>query len=268
MPGGWTLTSLAGNQSTPCPAQAVTNDVYEGPDASAACGCGCKLSTPPTCPINVNYDGTQANPSCGSAGSPATMSNASACNTDLYKGGVLFFNYPQLDLQYTPAGATGGQCTASATSSAGAVTYAASDRVCTPGTEPCVGGQCTPSFPSGYEVCVQQVGMHACPGAPFTQQHIVGGAATFTCSGSACSCGVTDGCTGTVTLYATANCTGTTTLEVPVDGKCHNESAASSNTYGSYSFAAAAPGASCTAAGTSAAQGLTLGSPFTVCCSP
>jgi hypothetical protein len=271
VPSGWTLVAFAGNQTTSCPSQSTQSDVYEGPNASSACGCNCQVTTMPTCaagPINVMYDANfnHSPLSCNMAGSPAQMKNQSSCNTDMYGGGAIL-GYKSLDLSYTLPPPTGGQCTASSVETSSALTYAAQDRICTPNTEPCTGNECTPSF-GGLDVCVAANGNMACPGSPFTHQHIVGGAATFTCSGSSCGCSLTGTCTGTVTLYTSMNCTGgaNTTLVIPADGQCHDESAAGSNSYASYSYAANPPPSSCDPTGTSTAQNVTQPNLQTVCC--
>ncbi len=268
VPNGWLITMLAGNQSTPCPAESTTYDVYEGPTASAsACGCGCSLTSQPACPggsnesISVYFDNNINHTplTCGSKGTALSM--ASGCNTDPFMGP----GYLALDLALTPPAATGGTCAASGVAAAGNVTYAAMDRVCAPMTLPCNGDECHPSFPSGYQVCIIEGGVQSCPGAPFTQQHIVGGAATYTCSDSSCSCSVVAGtCTGTVTYYSNAGCTGTGT-PVAADGQCHDPMF-TSDTQPSYEYAAKPLTPSCTAGGTSAAQNVGVASPYTVCC--
>jgi hypothetical protein len=272
VPTGWTLVAFSGNQNTACPGQSTQDDVYEGPNTSSVCSCACALATPPTCPagpINVKYDENfnHSPLSCNMTGSPAQMKNAAACNTDLYGGGGgLPPGYESLDLSYTPAPPTGGMCTPRANTTAGNLTYAAQDRICTPNTEPCTGSDCTPSFGSGWGVCISNSGSQSCPGTPFTVQHIVGGAATFTCSSNSCGCQVTGTCAGTLTLYTNNNCTGTEQT-VTADGACLNGSTAfNSNTYGSYAYATGTPQASCNPSGTSTAQNVALSNVQTVCC--
>ncbi len=270
MPSGWTLVAFAGNQSSSCPVQGTQSDVYEGPNTSSVCGCGCDLSTPPTCPagpIAANFDQSQGHPTCTTMGVPPTMNNAGACNTDMYTGMGLFMpGYQSFDLSYTPAPPANGQCTPRTVRNSGNLTYAAQDRVCVPSTEPCTGSDCTPSFGS-YQVCIAASGNQpSCPGSTFTQKHVVGGAATFTCSGSSCTCSVNEGtCTGTLTLHTNTNCTGGT-LVIPADGSCNDESGAGSNTYQSYSYVANPLNSSCTSGGTSTAQNVTQPNEQTICC--
>ena len=172
--------------------------------------------------------------------------------------------YKSLDLAYTPAALTGGTCTPAPLVQSNNLTYASHDRICTPNTEPCTGNECTPSFGSSLTVCIAASGTMACPGAPFTHQHLVGGTASFTCS-STCGCSVTGACTGTLTLYTNNNCTGTTQT-IPADGNCQDEASASSDTYGSYHYTAAPVQASCDPSGTSTAQNVVQQNPQTVCC--
>jgi len=203
--------------------------------------------------------------SCGMAGSPPQMKNLTACNTDLYTAGGLAPGYKSLDLSYTPPGLMGGACTSGALTNSSNLTYAASDTLCTPTTEPCTGNECTPSFGS-LDVCITSPGNVACPGSPFTHQHIVGGAATFSCSSNGCGCQVTGTCSGTLTFYTNNNCTGTSQT-APVNGSCMNGSTAfNSNTYASYGYAPAPLQSSCDSSGTSAAQNVTQPNLQTVCC--
>jgi hypothetical protein len=225
------------------------------------------LTSQPTCPpgIAVHYDNS-GNKSCGTAGTPATMADQSACNTDLYMGSglPLGISYKNLQLQYTPNSATGGACSFSAAQDSSAVNYSAHDLVCVPTTEPCTGNQCTPSFGSQLKVCVAMTGVQSCPGAPFTVSHTVGGAATFTCTNN-CSCSVDAGaCTGTVKLYTAAGCMGTE-LDIPADNVC-TDSGATSDTYASYAYAPNPLVSSCTSGGSSAAQNLALTNVGTICC--
>lgn len=267
MPTGWTLIGLIGNQGSSCPAQTTPTDVYESPSAPAA-ACACSCGADPTCPdgpIDVHY--SQGNASCSLAGQPATMGDAAACNTDMYKGGngLPFPSYKSLDLKYTPAASTGGGC--GSTANPGALTYGASERECTPTTPPCNGSDCTPGFGNGVSVCVVQAGDVACPATTFTTKHLVGGTATFTCSDTACTCTWSADCTGTVKFFTNGDCTGTE-LDVAADNGCH-PSGATSDTYGSYSYTNNGPSnVSCTSGGSSTAQGLALTNEQTVCCSP
>jgi len=266
VPSGWSLVAFAGNQTVTCPAQSTQTDVYEAPNASTACTCGSIVAAAPTCaagPITVKYDQTHLTPTCNLSPTPATMADTSSCNTDLDTGLL----YPTVDISYSPPGPSGGQCTPVPVPLVGNVTYAAQDRICTPDSEPCANGDCKPSFGAGLQVCIAASGSVACPGVPFTEQHIVGGAATFTCSAT-CTCHLNVGtCAGTVTLYSNNNCTGST-LAVPANGSCQNESAAGNLTYASYSYAATALTYSSMAGGTSTAQNVTQPGLQTLCCSP
>jgi hypothetical protein len=265
VPSGWTLVAFAGNQTTSCPNQTTQNDVYEGPITSNACSCGCAVSTQPTCPtgsVTNGYDTNHNMPTCNMGG--GALTDPESCGMLQYTGTP--FGYKSFDLAYTPPAATGGACSDSAAASSSGPSYTAQDRICTPDTEPCTGDECTPSFGSGLQICVAASGTMTCPGA-FPTLHIVGGAATFTCSDSSCTCSVTAAaCTGTVTFYVNAGCTGGT-LTIPANGSCNNESNAGSNTYTSYSYAAnPLPPASCTTGGSATAQNVTQPNLQTVCC--
>jgi hypothetical protein len=259
---------LQSNQTTACPGQFTQIDVNEGPNTSTACACNCTLQTSPTCPagaIPVKYDANfnHSPLACNLSGSPATMPASTSCSTMNYTGTPI--GYQSLDLEYSLPGITGGSCSASGLSNAGNVTYSAEERVCVPASQQCNGDQCTTPIGNGLNVCIATSGSTSCPGAPFTHQHLVGGAATFTCSSTSCTCQPTGTCGGNVTLYTNTNCTGGT-LSVPVDGMCHNESGAGSNTYGSYEFTASPPTSSCDPSGTSTAQNVGLQNEQTLCC--
>jgi len=233
----------------------------------------CAVSTQPTCPggpIAVHYDVGGHGGSCGSQGVPASMQASSTCNTDMYTGGGLEPGYQSLDLSYTPAPFTGGACTARATANDSNLTYTAHDTICTPSTEPCTsngsGSDCTPSFGTGLQVCITASGNVQCPGTTFTQQHIVGGPATFTCSAT-CGCSLAGTCSGTLSLYTNGNCSGTP-QNVPANGTCLPGSIFVSNTYDSYGYAPSPFTATCNDSGTSTPQNLALSNEQTVCCSP
>ena len=270
VPGGWTLVAFAGSQGSSCPVPSTQTDVYEGPNASTACVCNCLLMTPPTCPqapIDVHYDTNQGSPSCGATGAPSQMNDTSAnCNTDMYTGPNPY-GYSSFDLKYSPTAVpTGGQCNSSSLSQPQNVSYSAHDRVCQPNTEPCTGSQCTPSFGS-YQVCITTSGSQSCPGTTFTQQHVVGGAATYTCASSGCGCNVTAGkCIGTMKLFTDGNCM-SNELDIPADDGCHNSNT-STDHYNSYKYTPGALLSSCVPTGTSAAQNVMLPGEQTICCAP
>jgi len=269
VPTGWTLVAFAPDQTTPCPSGSTQSNVFEGPDASTACQCNCTLTTTPKCPpapINNNFD-ADGSLSCGTGGVPGQGANSSSCNTDMYNGTIPGLGYTHLDLEYTPtATATGGVCTNQTLSHPGNVTYGSSDRVCKPNTEPCTGNECTPSFGT-FQVCVAASGSQPCPGSTFTQPHVVGGAATFTCDASGCMCtAIADACTGTMSLFTDTSCKNGK-LDIPADGKCH-ASKAPSDTYYSYKYTPGPLNSSCNPGGTSAAQNVTLTNEQTICCAP
>ena len=220
----------------------------------------------PTCPrgpIDASFD--LGGLTCGVQGKPAQMKNTGPCSTDMWTG-QSFPDYTRMDLKYSPPAATGGTCTAQGTPQPLQVTYAASDRVCTPQTPPCTAGRCTPAFGAGIKVCVEATGAVSCPGTPFTEQHLIGGPATFTCS-AGCTCQVSATCAGTMKLFTDGKCKNNE-LDVPADGACHNPSHPA-KTYGSYQYSPAAPtGVGCAAAGASTAQNLALPDQHTVCCAP
>jgi hypothetical protein len=149
------------------------------------------------------------------------------------------------------------------------VTYAAHDRACTADSNAsagCTGNQCTPTLPPTYKPCVVSAGQVACPGAPFTVQHVVGTAATYTCSVCG-NCAVTADCTGTMKLFTNGGCT-QNELDVAADGQCHVANAPQ-DSYSNYEYQKAPPSnVGCNVTGSSSAQGVSLAGEETICCPP
>jgi hypothetical protein len=272
--GGWTLVAFAPSQGTACPtgfATAAPTNLVEGPDTTGACSCGaCTIGTQPTCPtgpIGVDSD-THAiigNNTCGTTDAPVANNPAGGCDTDLPTN----INYSLSDMKLVPPAATGGQCSSAGTP--GTLTYADMDRACVMDSAQaagCNGDECTPNLPSPYVACVFKSGDVACPGAPFTEQHVVGTAGTLTCS--ACDCSVSADCTGTMTLYTDTGCT-MGAFALKADTGCYPAAAPGSGGftgthYGSYKYAGNAPATvACAASGSSAAS-VTLANEQTVCC--
>lgn len=276
VPGGWTLVGFVGDQTTSCFANSSSSTVFEGP-SGGTCTCGCTMTSQPACasgPIGVNYDNHMSGQTgtCGLAGQPSTMNNMGSCATDMYVPQFLGPNYPQIDLEYLPPAPSGGGCGTSATPDQGSVTYSGSDTFCTPNTSPCTAGMpCTPNLPSPFSVCIEQSGDVACPGATFTQKHLVGGAATFGC-GSGCTCSVPSSapCTGTMKLYTDNNCTMSEyDIAASSAGMCVAPGAGEKNVYNSYHYVAdQAATVTCSSAGSSSPTNLALTSPTTICCAP
>ena len=286
IPGGWSLVGFAQSQGASCPSGFSSGspvNVVAGPNTTNTCSCGtaCNVDKQPDCqagPVGVSYDVApfSGGPgSCGTAGQPSQMNNTppGGCGTDMYNGTTLL-PYSAIDLEYTPANQLGGHCNAGA-GVAGTVTFDFQDRACPPDNAQsagCTGNQCTPNIPAPYAVCVVQSGSHACPGAPFTQQHVVGsGFGGVSCS--ACDCTVQGTCSGgTVKLYTSNNCStggGNSELDVTADGKCHSSNANGGTTYNSYKYVANAPGGvGCTPSGTSNPSGGALTNEETICCAP
>lgn len=273
MPTGWTLVGLqGGGSSTPCGSQFSQVNGVEGPTAGMnACTCGCSVTAQPTCSgWNVGFD--LGGGGCGMAGTPPSMANASSCNTDMYKGGnggILGQpSYKSLELLYSP-NQMGGTCAADSHKDQTAITYSATDHVCTPNTEPCTGNQCMPQFGGGMSVCIASSGTQSCPGTTFTVRHVIGDPATFSCS-SGCTCTLTGAaCDGVAHLYDNGNCMGDgNTLDIPVGGAMCNNYNAKSDTYGSYSFTASPSTISCSDGGATTVQNLTQANLQTVCCAP
>jgi hypothetical protein len=283
IPGGWQLVAFTGTQSSGCPGGFSSGspvNLVEGPNTSGTCSCGsaCTIDKQPDCQagaIGASYDVTPITGgpgSCGSAGQPAQMNNspAGSCSSDMYNGSTLL-PYSSLDLAYAPANQLGGHCNSGA-GVVGTVTFDSQDRACPPDSAQsagCNGNQCTPTIPSPYQVCVIQGGNHGCPGAPFTQQHLVGsGFGGVSCS-SCASCTVQGTCSGgTMKLFENGNCNGGE-IDIPADGKCHTSNAPNNTSYNSYKYVANAPtGVGCAPSGTSTASGGTLTNEQTICCAP
>jgi hypothetical protein len=280
IPANWQLVAFTTSATAPtaaCPtgfAMAQPTNLDEGPVTSSACQCGqCTVTSAPTCPtgpIAVDYD--VAGGQCGSAGNPSTNKNADpgGCNTDMYTGNFPGITYANMDLKYTPPGATGGSCTSAGTPT-GTVTYTAQDRTCVPDSQAsagCTGNQCTLTLGSPYEVCIVQSGSQTCPGAPFTHQHLAGGTATLTCS--ACGCNASGGCSGTMKLFTSNDCSttgGAKEYDIPADGTCHNSSSpGNTGSYNSYEYSPKQVTVSCSTSGSSTAQNVTLQNEETICC--
>jgi hypothetical protein len=270
VPNGWQLVALAGDRTAGCPKGFTANqamDVDEGPDTTNACTCTCTMAQEPTCPsgpIAVSFD--QLNSAgagqCGQNGDPITNAPVGGCDTDLYYPTP---TYSSLDLEYTPPAAIGGQCSGMATGT-GNVTYAMQGRACLPDdaqSAGCTGHQCSPTLAAPYRACVLQSGMQSCPGAPFTEQHLVGSGVSFACS--ACGCSFTATCGGTVQLFTDQSCT-QQELDIPADGQCHDPDAPD-GTYGSYIYVPDPPQDDCTTT-PSTAEGVALQNEETICCVP
>jgi hypothetical protein len=223
------------------------------------------VQSTPTCAagaVQVWYDlqGTTGAGQCALAATPAEMSNSPAggCDTDMFTGSPPTIYYANLDLRYVPPLVSGGQC-ASTGQTTGNVSYSSHDRACAADSVTCVGARCTVTAPAPYAVCVAKSGSQSCPGAPFTQQHVVGTIATLTCTLSAT-------CTGTMKLFTDNQCKNGE-LDLPADGLCHATGAPASISYHSYTYMGSAPaGVACAATGTSTAQDVTLAGEQTVCC--
>ncbi len=270
VPTGWELVAFAPSQATACPTGFGTpTNLVEGPNASSACGCGtCTTSTQPTCTsgaVGLTYDTKSSGfgafcifPSTSLANSPA-----GACSTSLAPGA-----YDTYYLEFTAPAASGGVCAAPTTT--GTVTYAASDRTCTPtslAAANCSGGACAPTLTGPYEACITPTapGQVACPAGPLGVQHIVGTSATFSCA--ACSCAVTGTCAGTVTMYSDTACTKNPTAYST--GTCDDVVGGTGNPtadYNSYKYAGGAVSkVKCTATA-GAAQNVALNNETTICC--
>jgi hypothetical protein len=277
IPSGWTLVAFAPSQGTACPtgfAAAAPTNLVEGPNTTNVCSCGaCSIGTQPTCPggpIAVDY-GYAIGGNCGTTTTALADSPVGGCDTDVPTL-PLGMSYSGINLKLTPPAATGAQCTSAGTAS-GTLTYADEDRACTMDSAQaagCSGDDCTPNLAAPYVACVVKSGDVACPGAPFTVQHVVGTSATLTCAG--CGCDVSAVCTGTVSFFTDNMCT-MGDFDVKADGTgCYAAAAPGGGLggtrYGSYKYAANPPGnVSCAVTGTSAAN-LALTNEETICCVP
>ena len=146
---------------------------------------------------------------CDKVANPSPLANspAGSCGTDTYQG-----DYSVYDVQYTAPPPSGGACTSAGVKTASAVSYAATDRLCQADSSQlaaCDGGVCHPDLSGPYAACIAAPGSVACPPGPLSVAHQVGTGATFSCADCSCSVGAT--CSGTLTLYDSADrtCTGT-----------------------------------------------------------
>ena len=267
VPAGWSLVAFSASQSAPCPSGFDSSgDVIEGPAAAGACSCAaCSVTTPPTCnsgplPVSYDYDTTAAAGTCYMTASPSPLSNspAGACLTDIYQG-----DYSTYDARYDAPPASGGACAAPGVSNAGAVTYAARDRICessSPASAGCTGNVCRPMVSGGYQACVAIAGEAACPPGPLSVAHRIGASATATCPD--CGCTVTAACSGTITLYTDTSCKkGGTSLATGVCQFVGDEA------YKAYVYVGGSPQkVACQAMPSSSGPVVSLVSETTVCC--
>jgi hypothetical protein len=272
VPGGWTLVAFASSQATACPAGfGDTTNLVENPSGANACGCGtCSTTTPPTCnagTVGVTYDvalsvdvGT-----CDDVGTPPALANSPAggCGTDLDTEA----DYEELDLQFKAPPASGGVCGAPGVP--GTLTFGAYDRSCAPASAAaanCAGGACSPTLAPPYQACItpESAGVVACPAGALGVQHVVGTAASFSCS--ACPCTVSGTCSaGTLTLYPNADCGHTGTAFTT--GDCTNVAlSTTSSSFGSYRFRGGTASAITCAATPGVAEDVTLTNETTICC--
>ncbi len=248
------------------------DDVVEGSDAGAACGCStCNVTTTPSCPsgpIPVSFDTAGSGPGqCGTTANPSPLKNTppGACDTDLFTG-----DYSRDDVQYTAPPPTGGMCT-----SDGVASFASEDRVCMStgaGSTMCTGSVCAPNVASPYEACIEAPGEVACPSGPMRVQHVVGTRTKVTCP--PCACTVTSTCSGTITLFTDGNCT-MGARSIPT-GECVAISGNGTGTgngmpgiasYKGYQYAAGEPkDVACQVGDAGTAQGGALSTLETVCC--
>jgi hypothetical protein len=274
IPTGWSLVAFAPNQSAACPsgfAIAAPTNLVEAPNASSACTCGtCTVSAPPTCAngaITSSFDvnnpiGTNT---CATAGGTMNNNPPGACDTDVYTG-----NFDGLDLKFIPPTAADGQC-ATPGEATGTVSYGAEARACqpdSPAAAGCTGDTCTPpEIAAPYAACIVRGGAVACPGGPFSVQHVVGTSATVNCT--ACNCTVSADCSGNVELFTDTACMNGE-LVIAADAGCHPGAPAGilATTFGSYKYVANAPtNVACASSGSSTGSA-TLTHEQTICCAP
>ncbi len=267
VPSGWTLVAYAPAQASPCPTgfdTAPSQDLLEGPNVTAACGCGaCTVTQQPSCTsgaIAVTYD-TDFSGTCNQVAMPSPLGNtpAGACGTDIYQG-----SYAKYDVQYAAPPPTGGACTSAGVQKNGSVTYASKDRVCQPNdaqASNCSGGVCQPKISGPYAACIAAPGAVACPAGPLSVAHQAAASAAVTCAD--CSCSVTSTCSGTLTLYTDTACkSGSYAISTDV---CVGISSAA--TYKAYEYTGAAPkSVACEAGVPNPAQSVTLAGEQTICC--
>jgi hypothetical protein len=229
------------------------------------------VTTAPSCEtgsIQVFYDTAPLGGGrCNLMGSVSPLSNspAGSCLTDVYQG-----DYRTFDIEYVPPPPTGGSCTAPGAAQNGNVTYAAQDRTCPVSDAQaagCTGNVCSPTGLGAYQACITAPGNVACPSGFSDTKHVVGTAASFTCS--ACGCTVAAQCSGTVTLYSDTKCQNAP-LAVPADGSCNritNLTSKPASSYSSYIYTGGSPqNVTCMASGSSSPQNFTLDNEGTICC--
>jgi hypothetical protein len=267
VPSGWSLVAFAPAQAAACPAgfdTAPSEDLFEGPSASAGCSCSsCTVTQQPTCAagaIDVHYD-TDFSGTCGTVATPSPLSNtpAGACLTDIYQG-----SYALYDAQYTAPAPSGGACSAPAIANPAAVTYTSKDRVCQlndPQAASCAAGVCKPDVSGSYAACIASPGHLPCPATALSVAHYLGSDTSFTCAD--CACSFTGTCSGTLTLYTNTGCTaGAYAISTDV---CVGIS--SRATFNAYKYTGGTPKISgCQADAPGAPQNVALAGEQTICC--
>ena len=264
MPAGFSLVAYGATaKGVACPTGfTAPADTVEGPSVAAnACTCGCSVTTQPSCPTGTlvgHFDGAGSG-LCDSAG--GDLAN-NGCGTDGYLGPFDTGN----EHKFKAPAATGGACSASANKDPNKLTYAAQGRVCQASTMPvCEGKVCPPAAAAPFGVCIGAVGDVACPSG-FSNKHLLGSSASFTC-GAGCTCGgVTATCKGKVNYFATGDCSGAAGMSVIVDDQCHSTDAMGAS-FLSHAYVPFGPSnVSCNKTGSSAASTPALSQPTTVCC--
>jgi hypothetical protein len=263
LPDDFVLTAYAPDDSgIACPSGFFGGfDTVEGPSVGAgACTCGCTVTAQPSCTGTiVGHFGTGGAMTCPSAG--GDLANTTACSTDGFLGPFTAGN----EHRYKPPAPSGGACTSSLTKSESKLSFAAKGRACLPNAVPvCDGKVCAPALAPPFAACLAHAGDATCPPS-FPNKHLVGSAATFSCS-NACTCSVVSTCKGTLNYYTSSDCSGgASPFTVRVDDACHATDAASStNTFGSHRFTA--DPATCAKTGSTTALAPTLVDETTFCC--
>ncbi len=187
---------------------------------------------------------------CETSGAAASNANAGMCNGTNTNFGSHFAG--------TAPAATGGSCSAPATSDPAKVTDT-EVRVCTSTLAACTAELCGGGGP--FSNCILAAEDQLCPAGPYTQKHLLGDAPTVTCG--TCGCTLSATCKGTIEFFSDMNCS-MGALNLPVDGSCVAVNSGTTN-YRSYKYTGMVDTTSCDVSPTATAT-VDLTGKRTVCC--
>ncbi|HEY1960610.1 MAG TPA: hypothetical protein VGH28_33595 [Polyangiaceae bacterium] len=258
VPGGWSLTAFAPNQTTACPANFTQADVVASPVAAAgACTCDCSVVNQPSCALGNVTMHYASNNQCGTLYMTFDITTEGAC-TDYNDGTFSLSAYHE----YTDLALTPGTCSSNAKPDTTKLS-ATPVRTCAP-PPACAEDLCDGSAPSGMRSCIVGPGDVACPAGPFTDKvAVIGAGASLTC-GACAGCSVTASpCgAGTVKFWGDSSCT-MAKGSVPADGNC--DATGGGTGVNHFTYVNPVQNVQCNA-GTSAATASLSSPPQTVCC--